>query len=90
MYGDNLVTGGERINEVKKLKSDFIILFRQGGFSLRKWHSDKTILETNDGINPFSTNVPLTDKPGSWFLLIFEKHLWKSDILSKDAGHRFL
>ena len=38
--------------------------------------------------NPFSTNAPITDKPGSWFLLtMFEKHLWKSDILSEDAGH---
>ena len=28
------------------------------------------------------------DKPGIWFLLakLFENHLWKSDILSKDAG----
>ena len=27
------------------------------------------------------------DKPGSWFLLaMFQKHLCKSDILSKDAG----
>ena len=38
-------------------------------------------------LNPFSTNVPLTDKPSSWFLLAktFEKHLWKRDTLSKDA-----
>ena len=35
------------------------------------------------------TNFPLMDKPGSWFLLAkCLKHLWKSDILSKDAGHR--
>ena len=29
------------------------------------------------------------NKPGCWFLLgkCFKKHLWKSDILSKDAGH---
>ena len=42
-------------------------------------------------VNPFSTSVPLTDKPGSWFLLAkcFKKHLWKSDILSRDAGLRF-
>ena len=38
-------------------------------------------------INPFPTNVPIMDKPGSWFLLaMFQKHLCKSDILSKDAG----
>ena len=41
-------------------------------------------------ITPFSSNVPFTDKPGTWFLLakMFEKHLRKSDILSKDASHR--
>ena len=40
--------------------------------------------------NPFSTNVPFMDKPASWFLLgkCLKKHLWKSHILSKDAGHR--
>ena len=34
-------------------------------------------------LNPFSTNVPLTDKPGSWLLLAkcLKKDLWKSDIL---------
>ena len=31
-YVNDLVTGRESINEVKKLKSDSIILFRQGGF----------------------------------------------------------
>ena len=38
----------------------------------------------------FSTNVPLMDKPGSWFFTSkkFEKHQSKSDIFSKDAGHR--
>ena len=39
--------------------------------------------------NRFSTNFPLTDKTGSWFLRAkcWKKHLWKSDISSKDAGH---
>ena len=31
MYIDDLVTGGEIINEIKKSKSDSIILFQQGG-----------------------------------------------------------
>ena len=41
-------------------------------------------------INLFSTNASIMDKPGSWFFTtkMFEKHLWKSDILSKDSGHR--
>ena len=33
MYVDDLVNEGECINEFKKLKSDSIILFRQGGLS---------------------------------------------------------
>ena len=49
MYVDDLVNEGESINEFKKLKSDPIILFRQGGF---KWHSKETILETKDRCTP--------------------------------------
>ena len=49
MYVDDLVNEGECINEFKKLKSDSIILFRQGGF---KWHSKETILETKDRCIP--------------------------------------
>ena len=51
MYVDYLVTGRESINEVKKLKSDSITLFQQGGFKLHKWHFCETILETNDLCN---------------------------------------
>ena len=34
-------------------------------------------------INPFSINVPIMDKPGSWLLpaKCLKKQLWKSDIL---------
>ena len=40
-------------------------------------------------LNPFSTNVPLMDKPGSWFLLAkCLKNTCGSDILSKDTGRR--
>ena len=40
-------------------------------------------------LNPFSTNVPLMDKPGSWFLLAkCLENTCGSDILNKDAGHR--
>ena len=48
MYVDDLVTGEESITEFKKLKSDLSIYSSKGGFKLRKWHSNKTILETND------------------------------------------
>ena len=34
MHVDDLVTGGENINEVKKLKADSISLFRKGWFNL--------------------------------------------------------
>ena len=35
------------------------------------------------------SNVPCMKKPDSWFLIAkyLKKHLWKSDILSKDASH---
>ena len=37
----------------------------------------------------FTVNIPRMKKPGSWFALteMYEKHRWKSDILSKDCGH---
>ena len=41
------------------------------------------------GINPFPVNAPFMNKPGSWFLIakFMNKHLLKSDILRKNAGH---
>ena len=36
MYVDNFGTGGESLQEVEKIKSDFIELFEKGGFKLRK------------------------------------------------------
>ena len=36
MYVDDLLNGGESINEVKKLKSESVTLLRQGGFKLNK------------------------------------------------------
>ena len=56
IYVDDLVTGGESINEVKKLKSDSITLFQQGGFKLHEWHSNETILETNNPCNTTELN----------------------------------
>ena len=39
---------------------------------------------------PFSTNVPIMDKPGSWFLLAkcLKNTCGRSDILRKDAGKK--
>ena len=56
MHVDDLVTGGENINEVKKLKTDSISLFRKGWFNLHMWHSNETILETNDPCNTAELN----------------------------------
>ena len=47
MYVDDLVTGGESLQEVEKIKSDAIELFENGGFKLHKWHSNEPNLETN-------------------------------------------
>ena len=57
-YVNDLVTGRESINDVKKLNSDSIILFRHGGlsFKLHKWHSNETILETKDPCNTTELN----------------------------------
>ena len=36
MFVDDLVTGGESLQEVEKIKSDSIELFYKGGFKLHK------------------------------------------------------
>ena len=48
MHVDDLVTGGESLQEVEKIKSDSIELFEKGGFKIHKWHSNEPNLETND------------------------------------------
>ena len=48
MYVDDLVTGGESLQEVEKIKSDSIELFEKQGFKPHKWQSDEPNLETND------------------------------------------
>ena len=48
MYVDDLVTGGECLEEVEKIKSDSIELFEKGGVKLHKWHSKEPNLETNN------------------------------------------
>ena len=56
MYLDDMVTGGESINEVTKWKSDPISLFRQEGFRLHKWHSKETLSETKYYCNTTKLN----------------------------------
>ena len=46
MHVDDLVTGGESLQEVEKIKSDSLELFRW--FKLHKWQSNEPSLETND------------------------------------------
>ena len=48
MYVDDLVTGGENLQEVEKVKSDSIELLEKGEFKFHKWHSNEPNLETND------------------------------------------
>lgn len=56
MYLDDMVTGGESINEVTKWKSDSISLFRQEVFRLHKWHSKETLSETKYYCNTTKLN----------------------------------
>ena len=45
---DDLVTGGESLQEVEKIKSDSLELFEKVGLKLHKWQSNEPSLETND------------------------------------------
>jgi len=46
MYVDDLVTGGDNLEQLSELKDKVIILFKKGGFTLHKWHSSEPKLET--------------------------------------------
>ena len=46
MYVDDLVTGGESLDEVKIIKEKSIELFKKGGFNLHKWNSNVPSLES--------------------------------------------
>ena len=48
MYVDDLVTGGESLQEVEKIKSDSMEMYEKGGFKLRKRHANESDLENND------------------------------------------
>ena len=46
MYADDLVTGGESLDEVKIIKEKSTELFKKGGFNLHKWNSNVPSLES--------------------------------------------
>ena len=48
MYLHDLESGGESLQEVKKMKSDSIELLVKGGFKLHKWYPNKPSLVTDD------------------------------------------
>ena len=45
IYVDGLTSGGNTVGEVEILKQKWEELFRKGGFSLHKWHSNVPSLE---------------------------------------------
>ena len=46
MYVDDLVTGGNNLEEVKEIKQNSVLLFKKGGFNLHKWNSNVPELES--------------------------------------------
>ena len=49
MYVDNLVTGGESLQDVQKIKSDSIKpIEKRGGSKFQKLHSNEPNVDTND------------------------------------------
>ena len=47
LYVDDIITGGNDVNEVIELKDTMKDTFKAAGFELHKWHSNKKILETD-------------------------------------------
>ena len=48
MCVDDLVTAGESLKKVEKIKSDYIELFEKREFKLQKWHSNEPNLQINN------------------------------------------
>ena len=46
MNVDDLVTGGNNLEEVKEIKQNSVLLFKKGGFNLHKWNSNVPELES--------------------------------------------
>ena len=48
MNVDDLVTGGNNLEEVKEIKQNSVLLFKKGGFNLHKWNSNVPELESKN------------------------------------------
>ena len=58
-YVDDVQSGGENVEELKRFKDEATTIMAEGGFKLHKWHSNiPEIVETTDGDN--SGNIPST------------------------------
>ena len=58
MYVDDLVTGGESLDEVKTTKEKSIELFKKGGFNLHKWNSNVPSLESKSAEGKQELSMP--------------------------------
>ena len=48
MYVDDLVTGGNNLEEVKEIKQSSVQLLKKGSFNLHKWNSNVPELESEN------------------------------------------
>ena len=48
LYVDDLVTGGNNLEEVKEIKKNSVQLFKKGSFNLHKWKSNMPTLESDN------------------------------------------
>ena len=47
LYIDDVITGGEMTEKVRKLKESAVAVFAEAQFELHKWHSNKPELEAS-------------------------------------------
>ncbi|XP_011169945.1 uncharacterized protein LOC105202949 [Solenopsis invicta] len=67
-YVDDLITGGNDLNQLKTLKEDVTRILRSGGFEMHKWNSNKNLIsnedneETSESVN-FNKEYRINLKP---------------------------
>lgn len=61
IYVDDIIEGGDLIDEMRKLKEEIIIIFNSAKFELHKWHSNEPSLEVGEKDN----NGEVKDKTAS-------------------------